>query len=253
MVGGSGAARLGSVRRSTILVGALAGITLGGCGGGSAPHPELYVGVGADWNWDATSAAEVGFVYALVVEQRKNSAGTCDDLPPSLQVIAFGQPVPLSPDADNCSSATVAAAPTMASSLVTVTAEQDGKTIATGTFDNLIPGLGATLIAPPDGMIRPGGEIVIAATSGLPSSNPGVAWVFPLDETPWPGSQYSASRPVRYPDGVHTTMPAFSGRAAVVVSGTPYVPRPAVSCDGFAICTGTATNILGPVFVTETM
>lgn len=229
------------------------GLSLAGCGDARAPSPELNVGVGADWNWEATSVAEVGFVYALVVEQRKNSAGVCDDLPSSLQVIAFGQPVPLSRDANNCVSATVAAAPTMASSSVIVTAEQDGKAIATGTFDDLIPGLGATLIAPTDGMVRAGDEIVIAATSGLPSSTPGPASVFPLDQTPWPGSPYIASRPVRYPDGVHTRMPAFSGRAAVVVRGTPYAPQATVNCEGFAVCTGKATNVLGPVFVTETM
>ncbi len=234
-----------------MLVGAIAGMVLAGCGDDSVSHPVLSVGLRVDWNWGATSADQVGFVYDLLVFQRKNSGGTCDDLPPSLQVFAFGQSVPLVRDADNCLGAEVAATPTMVSSLVTVTAVRDGQTIATGTFDNLIPGLGAALVAPADGMVHAGDEIVIAPTPGLPTSSPGPGWVFPLEGTPWPGAEYVADFPARFADGVHVKMPVFSGRAAIVLKGTPYGPQAAVNCEGFAACVGNATNALGPVFVTE--
>jgi hypothetical protein len=236
-----------------MLVGAIAGIALAGCGDDGVPPPSLNVGIAADWNWSATSADQIGFVYTLVVYQKKNSAGTCDYLSPSLRVFAFGQSVPFVRDADNCLCARGAATPTMVSSSVTVTAEQDGQTIATGTFDDLIPGLGAVLVAPADGMVHAGDEVVMTATPGLPSSNPGPGWVFPLEGTPWPGSEHTADFPARFSDGIHVKMPVFSGRAAVVLKGTPYLPPATVNCEGFVACVGHATNALGPVFVTEAM
>ncbi len=239
--------------RLALLLGAVAGTALGGCGGDSATRPELEVGISADWNWTATSAAEVGFVYALVVQQKKQTDGSCDDLPASLQILAFGQPVPLTRDADNCLNSEVAATPTMASSSVTVTAEENGEMIAEGTFDDLLPGLGATLVTPADGMVHAGDEIVISPTPGLPSSEIATGSLFPLEGTPWPGAEYTADLPTRFPDGVHVHMPVFSGRAAVVLRGSPYGPQATVNCHGFAVCLGDASNVLGPVFVTEAM
>ncbi len=246
-----------SAGRSAILVGigvsTIAGIALGGCGDDGVPRPTLEIGMGVDWNWKATSADEVGFVYTMVVEQKKNSDGSCDDLPASLQLFAFDQLVPLERDANNCVCANLVATPTMTPSSVTVTAERDGEVLAKGTFDNLIPGLGATLVAPADGLVHAGDEIVVAATPLLPSSTPGIGWVFPLEGTPWPGSEYVAGIPTRFPDGVHAKMPAFSGRAAVVLDGRPSAPQVTVDCQGFAVCVGDASNVLGPVFVTEAM
>jgi hypothetical protein len=227
---------------------------LAGCGANATSRPTLSVGISVDWNWNAPSAAEVGYVYALVVQQQTNKDGTCDDLPPSLQVFAFGLPLPLARDANDCVGAQVTTPPSMGSPSVTVTAVQDGDTIASGTWDNLIPGLGATLVSPADGMVHAGDEVVITATPGLPSSLPGPGWVFPLEETPWPGSEYVLDiPPKRFADGIHFHMPVFSGRGAVVLKGTPYFTEPTVNCAGFVSCVGDATNALGPVFVTETM
>jgi hypothetical protein len=227
---------------------------LAGCGANSTSRPALSVGINVDWNWNAASASEVGYVYALVVQQHMNSDGKCDDLSPSLKVFAFGQPLPLARDADNCTGAELATAPSMGSPSVTVTAMQDGETIASGTWDNLIPGLGATLVRPADGMVHAGDEVVITATPGLPSSLPGPGSVFPLEETPWPGSKYLLDiPPKRLADGIHFHVPSFSGRGAEVVKGMPYFTEPTVNCAGFAACVGEATNTLGPVFVTETM
>jgi hypothetical protein len=213
----------------------------------------LEVGIDVDWNWSAASADEVGFVYAIVVQQRKNSDQSCDDLTASLQMSTFGQPLPLAWDADKCLDTQVASTPTMASSSVTITAEENGKMIAQGTFDDLLPGLSATLLTPADGVVHAGDEIVISPTPGLPSSQVAIGSVFPLDETPWPGSEYVADIPTRSADGIHVHMPAFSGRAAVVLKGSPYAPQATVDCQGFAVCTGNASNALGPVFVTEVM
>jgi len=232
---------------------AAAAIALAGCGANDIPRPALSVGIGVDWNWGAASADQLGYVYALVVRQGQKSDGTCDDLPPSLRVFAFGQPVPLTRDATNCLGAELSTTPTMISSSVTVTAEQDGGTIATGAWDNLIPGLGATLVSPADGVVQAGDEVVITPTPGLPTSTDGLGWVFPLEETPWRGSVFLAGQPTRSADGIHVKMPVFSGRGAVVLKGTPYFTEPTVNCAGFAACVGDATNALGPVFVTETM
>jgi hypothetical protein len=143
--------------------------------------------------------------------------------------------------------------PTLQPSTFIVTAEQDGKMIAQATYDGLTPGATASLASPASGMVHAGDDVVVVPPPQLPSSAVSVGSVFPLEGDPWPGSQYTAGLPDRQPDGVHTQMPVFSGRAALVVRGSPFDPGATISCEGFYSCIGTASNMLGPVFVTETM
>jgi hypothetical protein len=226
---------------------------LGGCGSDSKPSLDSVVlSVSADFK--ATAADQMGFVYTVSVEQVVGPyQNACPALAPSLVITAGDQTLPLNLDKFNCLNTTLTTSPILQPSTFTVTAEQDGKMIAQAPYDGLTPGAAASLASPANGMVHAGDDVVVAPPPQLPSSAVGFGLIIPLEGDPWPGGQYTVGIPDRRPDGVHTQMPVFSGRAALILRGSPFDPDVMISCKGFDVCYGTASNLLGPVYVTETM
>lgn len=256
MVGGSGATWLGSVARLAVMAGTLSAVSaFAGCGDNPAPRPDLEVGLSADWFADVGPPVQAGFNYYVLVEQRANTEGTCDQLPATLQITALGQAVPVALDSSGCLSSKLAVGPFLQQpSEVVVTIEEDGKMIAQATTSALTPGASATLVSPADGIVHPGDEIIVAPTPGLPSSELFYGQIFTLEDPPPPVTELEITALTRLADGIHTRMPAFSGRAALVIQGSPtYIADPMLSCEGFAICTSIASSFLGPVILTGEM
>jgi hypothetical protein len=228
--------------------------TLAGCGGDPAPIPDLAVGVSAKW-FAAAGPGQIGFDYYVLVEQRPRADGTCDKLPASLQITALDQPVPVALDSNGCLKSTLIAGPFLQQPPeVVVTIQQDGKMVAQAMTSALTPGARATLVSPADGIVHEGDEVVVAPPPELPSSGVRGGDIFLLDQPPPNVGQYYTGSPTRLADGVHATMPAFTGRAALIFRGSPsYIVNPMLTCDRLAICTSIASNILGPVIVTGEM
>jgi hypothetical protein len=236
------------------LVGWWPAALLAGCGVDAAPAPTLELGVAADWLSSVTAADQVGYYFYVLLEQR-TVAGVCHPLPPSLQVTANGQEMPMTLDSNGCLNSQLTIGPLLQPppGVMVVAVEDGGRMVAQAMAGNLTPGVGAALAIPADGRVQAGDEIVILPPPALPSAQPSIASVFPLQQTPWPGVLYATSYPVRLADGIHFTLPSFEGQAAVVMRGTPLIPVPMLTCEGFAVCTAIATNTLGPVLVTESM
>jgi hypothetical protein len=239
--------------RTVVLVAAAAAGVFSGCGSDSMPplhHVALDVRV--SWSFRPKSVDEVGFVYTITLYQPTGagSGPPCDNLPASLQVTGLGQTLPLTLNAVDCLYTSVITPPTLQPSPVVFTANLDGTMVGQATFDGLTPGAAASLVSPADGVVRVGDEVVISPPPSLPSNTLSLGDVFPLEEVPWPGPQTISSEEVRLADGIHIKMPAFTGRAAVAFEGSPFLPDPTVNCDGFAVCTATPSDVLGPVFVT---
>jgi hypothetical protein len=225
---------------------------LAGCGGDSKPSLDrVALHVTADFQ--ATAADQMGFVYSVWVSQFVGpNQNMCPDLAPSLVITAGSQTLPLSVDKFNCLDAKLTTTPILQPSTFTVTAEQDGNMIAQATYEGLTPGAAASLASPADGMVHAGDDVVIAPPPELPSSQVLLGSILPLEGDPWRPQDIPGSLE-RRSDGIHATMPVFSGRAALVLKGSPLDPDSTVSCKGFYSCFGIASNWLGPVFVTETM
>ena len=225
---------------------------LSGCGSEgrvTLDRVDLYVSA----EFHATAADQIGFVYRVWFEQFPTlNEMTCPALAPSLVVTAGNEMLPLDLDQFNCWNTKFTTSPILQPSTFTVTAEQDGKMIAQATYDGLTPGVAASLASPADGMVHAGDEVVVAPPPALPSSMLFSGYIYPLEGDPW-RPQFTPGFADRRPDGVHTQMPAFSGRAALVILGSPIDPDFVVSCVGFNSCLGLASSFLGPVFVTGTM
>jgi hypothetical protein len=242
------------VKRSIILV-AAALSAFAGCGGDAAPPPDLAAGISADWSWAGGTPDQIGFTYYVLVRQGSSTDGSCSALPAGLQITALGQPMPLDLNSYGCLESKLTVGPSLQPlSTATITVEQDDKMVAQAMTSALTPGAGATLVSPADGVVHAGDEVVVAPTPGVPSSEISSGRLYLLDGTPAAESLYTADAPTRLGDGIHTKMPAFSGRAALVFRASPfYIVNPMLACDGFAACTSIASNALGPVVLTEEM
>jgi hypothetical protein len=227
---------------------------LAGCGGAAAP-PDLALGIAADWSTGSGTPDQIGFYFYVVAEQKPKSDGTCHALPASLQITALEQPVPLVLDSNGCLQSKLAIGPFLQPpATATITVEQDGKMVGEVVTSALTPGAGATLVSPPDGIVHPGDEVIVAPTPGLPANEITSGELYFLDGPPPPGSGSFTGVPTRLADGVHAKMPAFSGRVALVFKASPfYIVNPMLTCDGVAICTSIASDVLGPVIVTGAM
>ena len=103
--------------------------------------------------------------------------------------------------------------------------------IAQATYDGLTPGVAASLASPADGMVHAGDDVVVTPPPELPSSQVLLGSILPLEGDPWRPQDIPGSLE-RRPDGVHATMPVFSGRAALVLKGSPLDPVDG-RCKGF--------------------
>ena len=223
---------------------------LGGCDGDG--RIGLSVGAAAQFQAQAAAPRAVGYQVAVVIEQVSPAgAASCPHLPSNLHLLVNGAEVPPVFDPSSGCLLTNAALPLSPQvGTVTVDAMDGDRSLGHAEFSGLAPGGAATLAVPADGMVHAGDEVVIVPPPDLPTPYAGPAELYPLDDTSV-GSQLYPSPVDREADGMHLTVPAFSGRAALVFTGTPYVTLPTFSCPGFDICTANADNTVGPVFVTE--
>jgi hypothetical protein len=224
---------------------------LAGCDGDG--RTALSVGAAAQFQVQAGPPRAVGYQVAVVIEQvTPSGAAGCPHLPSDLHLLVNGADVPPVFDPSSGCLLTNTALPLSPQvGTVTVDAMDGDRSLGHAEFSGLAPGGAATLAVPADGMVHAGDEVVIVPPPDLPTPSAGPAEVYPLDDTTVSSQLYPSQQADREADGMHLVVPAFSGRAALVFTGTPYVLMPTYSCPGFDICTASADNTVGPVFVTE--
>lgn len=223
-----------------------------GCGSDTPEDFGLSVAAGAQFQAQAGPPRTVGYQIAVVIEQvESNFHPTCPKLPATLQLLVDDQEVTPTFDPTTGCLATDAAIMPEQVGTVTVDAKAGDRLLAHAEFDGLAPGTGAALAIPADGQVHAGDEIVVVPTSALPTGEATFANFYPLDDLTVASQIYPPQAPERLADGLHVSVPAFSGRAAVTFMGMPYVPQPTYACPGFDFCTASADTTVGPVFVTE--
>jgi hypothetical protein len=194
---------------------------------------------------------EAGYQLAVLFRQAQRSPGsTCSRLPEDLRLLVADQEVPAAFDDDGCLNTAVVSATVPSLGTVTVDVMDGDETLAHAEFEGLTPGAGARLAVPADGQVRAGDEIVIVPPPELPTGRANLAYFYPLEDESVAVELIPLNRAERHADGVHVRVPAFTGRAAVIVWGMPYVPQPTFTCPGFDFCVADADHTLGPVFVT---
>jgi hypothetical protein len=228
-----------------LLVGALVGC------GDDAPSPSLWeIGAAAAWQQGSTTPPGFGYDLAVLITQRYGPDGNCHT-PPLLAETTFtanGHDFAPVMDQYGCVNTPIDLGLSPSGGPVIVDVRENGGAVAHAQFDGLAPGVGATLAAPAGGMVRAGDDIVIVPPPDLASSMISGGESFYLIDQ---GSSISSpGLAQRLADGIHVTAPAFTGRAALTVSGMPYIPDPTFSCSGFAACAAIADNTLGPVYLT---
>jgi hypothetical protein len=226
---------------------------VGGCDGDGRTDLRLSVGASAQFQAQPGPPRAVGYQLAVLIEQVAPSGATaCPHLPADLHLLVNGAEAPATYDSSSgCLLTMVASDLTPQVGAVTVDAMDGDRTLGHAEFSGLAPGGAATLAVPADGAVHAGDEVVVVPPPDLSTPYAGPANVYPLDDTTvgWP--LYPSQPAARQADGIHLVVPAFSGRAALAVSGMPYVPLPTYSCPGFDFCTANADNTVGPVFVME--
>lgn len=226
---------------------------LAGCGGDGRTDLALSVGASAQFQAQVGPPRAVGYQVAVVIEQvaRPDTTG-CPKLPADLHLLVNGTEVPAAFDpSSGCLVTTVASDLTPQVGTVTVDAMDGDRALGQAEFSGLAPGGAATLAIPADGAVHVGDEVVVVPPPDLSTAYAGPADVYPLDDTTVNLQLYPTQPADREADGIHLVLPAFSGRAAIAVSGMPYVTLPTYSCPGFDFCTANADSTVGPVFVTE--
>jgi hypothetical protein len=234
-----------------VVVGVLAAVLVG-CGADQAAPPQLSLGASATWH--SAPAVSLGYTVAVVfLQQPAQGASGCAALPESTRIRVNGAEIASSLDSSGCLDTSMSLGPYLQVPAITVEVEERGELIGQARFDQLAPGAAASLTVPADGQVRAGDEIVVVPPPELPTSVPSTGTLCPLDPASHGGT--SSCVPLgrsleRLADGLHASMPAFTGRAAVFFAGTPSVPDARFSCSGFAACVAIADGTLGPLFVT---
>jgi hypothetical protein len=222
-----------------------------GCDGGPT-NLALSVGAAAQFQAPAGPPRAVGYEVAVVIEQVQGGAQGCPRLPADLRLLVNGTEIPPAFDpASGCLSTSWTSELSPQVGTVTVDALDGAGTIGHAEFSGLAPGGGATLAVPADGAVHAGDEVVVVPPADLPTAFVGSAYVYALDDTSVAWSTLPGQLADREADGVHLTVPAFSGQGAIAFMGMPYVTLPTYSCPGFDFCTANVDDTLGPVFVTE--
>jgi hypothetical protein len=226
-------------------------VTLGGIAGCSDKEndmPGFSVGIEAEWNSDPKSQADVGVIYSLVVTQFEQHS-QCGAFPPSTEVWANDMSLSLvpSPNDPGCSWAAIKMGPFLKDQDVTVQVREGTRVVAEANYQKLTPGTAAALEGTTGENLHAGDQFVVRPIPDLPGES-GLATFYALDEPDW-NPYRSTAMPVRMMDGLHITVPAFTGRAIFVVWNTGTYLVPEITCQGFAVCMGKASNALGPFLV----
>jgi hypothetical protein len=229
-----------------VLVGALAP----GCGAGTPVDPDYEIGASAVWSWTAAEPEALGYTVALLLEQRAVE-GACRDAPDSTRLTVDGVDVPLVRDPDTgCLTGQFLSRPVRGDLAVTARVEEWGELVGEVVFEGLMPGTAATLVRPSDGQVRPGDDVLVIPPQQLPTSFGGWATYYPLEDGAWLPEGILVESSVRDLEGLHVTVPTFTGPAVLIFHGTPVAIVPDVVCPGFAYCTEDVEVTLGPFMLT---
>jgi hypothetical protein len=213
---------------------------------GTPAEPDYTIGATAAWSWTAAEPDALGYTVAVLLQQSPFE-GLCRKAPESTRLTVDGVAVPLVRDPDTgCLSGQFLSQPVLGDLAVTARVEEAGELIGEVVFGGLMPGTAATLVSPSDGHVRAGDEVLIIPPPLLPTSYAAQAKYYPLDDGAWVPAGMNTGNPVRDLEGLHLTLPAFSGPAVLIVSGAPLYILPDVECPGFAECTETIEETLGP-------
>ena len=218
------------------------------CGAGTA-ESDYSIGASAAWSWTAAEPDALGYTVALLLEQ-KAVEGTCRKAPESTRLTVDDVDVPLVRDPDtDCLTGQFLSPPVLGDLAVTARLEEWGELVGEAVFAGLMPGTSATVVRPSDGRVRAGDDVLIIPPPLLPTSFTSRAVYYPLDGA-WLPEGIRAQTPARDFEGLHVTVPAFTGPAVLIVQGMPpYIP-PDVACPGFAHCTEIIELTLGPFMLT---
>jgi hypothetical protein len=220
----------------------------GGCDGPQS-FPYFHATVKAEWPIETDSAALLGYWVDVYVTKKMDDTGDCATISASTKVLIDGVEATFAADGGaGCMQAYVRLGPFLQNQSVDITVERGGEVVAEATFDQLMPGTGAALVGPTGGLVHAGDVVVVHPLPELPASG-SIARFYPLDEPPWRKVGLFGEAE-RLSDGVHVSVPSFTGRAWLGLVTTDYALAE-VSCSGFATCHGEAASLLGPFLITE--
>lgn len=192
-----------------------------GCEDEPALPPEFDIAASARWSQEAATPEAVGYTITVSLTQRQQDDGSCRPAAPSTRLTVDNVEVPLSrAPVTLCTKGELVAGPFLQDQILTARLEWDGRAIAEVNFDGLMPGTAARLVTPVDGRVRAGDELIIVPPPELPTSFLGGARFYFLDEPTWrPAGERMPEFPRRLLDGIHLTVPQFTGRAILVMDG----------------------------------
>lgn len=236
------------------LIGLGLGCVTHGCGDEPLPVPDFGIAASAVWSNEPAGPDALGYTMFLLTTQLKSEEGLCRRASASTRLTINDVDVPLVRDpATRCLEGRLAVGPLLQDHPPTFSArlEEDGRPVAEALFDDLLPGTTARLVSPADGRVKAGDELVIIPPQALPTSEAWGSRFYFMDAPDWqPLGVAAPTPPRRLLDGIHVEVPAFTGRAVLIIRGMPFFISPEISCPGFALCTATVATTVGPILLT---
>jgi hypothetical protein len=230
------------------------GMTVAGCDGSAMNHVPQSLTIQAQWNDSPSSVDQIGyqlFVDLLWSDRRQG----CYPLSPDLAIhIDDTLVVPPAVEGDCGYESLIIVNGVAAQASTTVSLRDGDQVLGEGTFSNLFPYTGATLVTPADGQpVTAGAPFAVALPTPASPDSAGARFYWtdlPSGVPPyytWASGTLSA-------DGstFQGTAPATTGQAIVEVEGIfgqgNYLA--ATSCTGFQYCNGLPSfEAAGPISI----
>jgi hypothetical protein len=239
---------------------AMTALLAGVVGCGSDEGPPIAINVGAHWNDDPGTTGEIG--YELWVDFGwPDRSKTCFPRPRDLTVTVDDRDFVPDPRGDCEWDMLLVVTGVATDRPVDVRVSSGSHVYGEAIYDNLFPGLGATLLPAGDGTIHAGGQATVQLPSTETVIDPRYGWgQFHWLDTPAASVPFYTFVPgTATPDGttIQLDTPSLTGRASVVIKGvgfadgsTPVPSLVAATCTGFTSCIADPDiRTAGPVLV----
>ena len=248
--------RPGRLRSAAALALAVAlPIVFGGCSDDDVP-PEIDLMAGFQWNRTPASPADIGY-QALVDFGWPSRPQSCFPLPQHLHVTVNDRELSLFGGArgDCLWDLLFRGGPFPDNAPATISVLDGDRLMGRATFEGVFPGFQAELIAPADGRVHPGEDVVVSVPDGLfevvTFLSAQFYWLDPPAGVPPFASSAAAELT---PDNVSATtkapsVPGLTGRAALIFQVANTGAPLAASCTGFRTCSSYVEPVIGPVSV----
>jgi hypothetical protein len=247
--------RLGRLRSAALALAVALPAFLAGCGDDESP-PEIDLMAAFQWNQSPTSPADIGY-EALVDFGWPARAQSCFPLPEHLHVIVNDRELSMyGGDSGDCLwDLLFRGGPFPDDAPATIRVLDGDRLMGQATFEGVFPGFHARLIAPADGRVHPGEDVVVSVPDGLPGTPAFLTaqfyWLDPPAGVP-PFGTWAAAELT--PDNLSATtkaptVPGLTGRAALIFQVADTATPLAVSCTGFRYCSSRMELVIGPISV----